>query len=214
MDTGEITPIKLSWSKIQEVAEEFRKDYIHNFDVPVAIEQIIEATMGVSVIPQEGLHDGCDMDGYISKDMHWIYVDKAYYDFHNEKFYKRIRFTIAHEIGHVILHRDIIDKIKFKSDEDWKSFRMSLQEESNNWFESQAQEFAGRLLVPVDQLIVEYRKRRELILKSYAGWNSKKINEEELFSIAASTIAPIFDVSAQVIEKRLYRENIMGFMGR
>ena len=214
MDTGEITPLRLPWSKIQEIAEQFRKTYIHNSDIPVAIEQIVEATMGISVIPQKGLHDDCDMDGYMSNNMKWIYVDEDYYDFHKDKYYKRVRFTIAHEIGHVILHREIIDNIKFKSDEDWKKFRMSLKDDSNNWFESQAHEFAGRLLVPVDPLVVEYRKRRGIILNSNSGWNSKKIGEDQLFSIAASSIAPIFDVSDQVIEKRLIRENVKGFMGR
>lgn len=168
--------------------------------------------MGINIIPIESLQKHCDMEGFISKDYSAIYVDEFLYC--DDRYYKRVRFTIAHEIGHYVLHRSTIDDQKINDEEEWMRFRMGLNDETLGWFETQVSEFAGRLLVPVDPLIEEFRSKRESILKKYSSWDSKPLSDDDLFSMVAPMICGRFDVSADVIERRLRKENILAILGR
>jgi len=212
MDPRKIASVKLPMDKIREEAEHFRKEHIFTQDLPVDIEHVVEATMGINIIPVESLQKHCDMEGFISKDYNYIYVDKFLYA--DDRYYKRVRFTIAHEIGHHVLHRSTIDSQKFNDEEEWMRFRMGLNDETLGWFETQASEFAGRLLVPVDPLIEEFRSKRESILKQYSSWDSKPLSDDDLFSMVAPKICRRFDVSVDVIERRLRKENILAILGR
>lgn len=91
---------------------------------------------------------------------------------------------------------------------------MELNDETLGWFETQASEFAGRLLVPVDTPIEEFRSKRESILKKYTSWDSKPLSDDDLFSMVAPMICGRFDVSVDVIERRLRKENILAILGR
>ncbi|MBN1414161.1 MAG: ImmA/IrrE family metallo-endopeptidase [Bacteroidales bacterium] len=208
MDLRKIVPRILSAPQIREQAEQFRQEYIHNEDVPVDIELIMQSSLGIQVIPIEDLQQKCHIEGFISMDLKFIYVDEFQYV--TDNYYKRVRFTIAHEIGHRILHRDIIDKTNFESADEWKKFRLSLRDESLGWFEWQAREFAGRLLVPIDRLVTEFKAARNEIIRNNPGWKNLKIGDE-LFSLVAPLIAPKFDVSTDVIEIRLIKEGVSNY---
>jgi Zn-dependent peptidase ImmA (M78 family) len=207
-----VISVKLSQDKIREEAELFRKDHIFTSDLPIEIEQIVEATMGIRIIPIESLQKHCDMEGFISKDFSSIYVDEFLYT--DDRYYKRVRFTIAHEIGHYVLHRSTIDNQSFKDEEDWVAFRTGINNETIGWFETQASEFAGRLLVPVDSLVEEFKSKREAVIRNYSSWNSPSIDNEDLFSMVAQMICNKFVVSSDVIERRLRKENILSFLGK
>lgn len=71
-----------------------------------------------------------------------------------------------------------------------------------------------RLLVPPDQLVEEFKSNRQKILKKFTFWDSPRLNDDDLFSMVAPLICGKFDVSPEVIEKRLRKENIMSFMGK
>jgi len=132
----------------------------------------------------------------------------------DDRYYKRVRFTIAHEIGHLVLHRSNIDLVRFLSDDDWKGFRLNLLDEPLRWFEIQASEFAGRLLVPIDHLIEAFKEARLEIIRKNSSWDAPKMDDEELLSIIASGIASKFGVSSEVIERRLRKENVMSLIGK
>ena len=210
MDPREIDPERLTAEMVREAAEEFRRSYVFSDGIPVGIELIIQQTMGIQTIPMENLQLDCDMEGYISRDFRYIYVDKRLYD--DDNYYKRVRFTIAHEIGHLVLHRSKIEMMKFNSEDEWKNFRIKLENDSLIWFEWQANEFAGRLLVPLDQLVIAFKEARTEILKKNISWNAPKIDDEDLFSMIAPIIAPKFDVSPLVIEKRITKEKIINLI--
>ena len=210
MDPGKIVSIRLTQEKIREEAESFRDNNIFTTDLPVDIEYVAEAALGIHIIPIESLQKHCDMEGFISKDFTSIYVDEFLYK--DDRYYKRVRFTIAHEIGHYILHRSTIDSQKFDDENDWIRFRMGINDETLGWFETQASEFAGRLLVPLDPLIEDFKLNRQVVLRKHSSWNSKKINDDDLFSMVAPLICSKFDVSSEVIERRLRKENIMALI--
>ena len=96
----------------------------------------------------------------------------------------------------------------------WIRFRLELDDETLGWFETQASEFAGRVLVPVDPLVEEFRSKRNSILKKYASWDSKPLSDDDLFSMVAPMICGRFDVSSDVIERRLRKENVAAILGR
>ncbi len=81
-----------------------------------------------------------------------------------------------------------------------------------SWFETQASEFAGRLLVPLDPLVEEFKLKRQIILRKYSSFYSEKLDNDDLFSMVAQLICNRFDVSAEVIERRLRKENIMAYI--
>lgn len=61
MDPRKIVSVKLPMDKIREEAEHFRKEHIFTQDLPVDIEHVVEATMGINIIPVESLQKHCDM---------------------------------------------------------------------------------------------------------------------------------------------------------
>ena len=204
-------PVRLSKSDIWNKVEEFRQERIHNEDIPVNIEVVMQSTLGIHPSLLENLQSDISIEGFISLDFKTIYVDE--YQYNTNNLYKRVRFTFAHEIGHLMLHREVIEKLDFCSLDEWKQFRMHLPEDTLGWFEWQAYEFAGRLLVPINQLIIEFKAARHEIQKSNTSWSAPKIDDAEMFALVAPLIAPKFDVSTDVIEKRLFKENIMQYIG-
>jgi Zn-dependent peptidase ImmA (M78 family) len=210
MDPREIIPEKLKMSQIRDIAEKFRKEKIFNFSIPVDIEHVIESTMGINIIPVKDLQHDCDLEGFISRDFSSIYVDEDLYL--DDRYYKRVRFTIAHEIGHLVLHRSNIDMVRFLSEADWKNFRAGLNDEPLGWFETQASEFAGRLLVPLEELVDAFKQTRSELMKKHTSWADPDLDEDEIILKASTIIAPRFDVSSEVIEKRLRKENVLGYL--
>jgi Zn-dependent peptidase ImmA (M78 family) len=80
-----------------------------------------------------------------------------------------------------------------------------MDENELGWFERQAHEFAGRLLVPIDPLVKIYMHIRSDILKK-VSW-ADKIDNKEIITIASPKIGDEFGVSADVIERRFQRES-------
>jgi Zn-dependent peptidase ImmA (M78 family) len=67
----------------------------------------------------------------------------------------RQRFTIAHEIAHFVLHRDLIDR-ELKDD---VMYRSGL----SDTYEIEANRLAADILLPSDRVKVEYRKKPALV---------------------------------------------------
>ncbi len=193
---------KVLWQRVEEI----RKQYWPEGSVPVDIEAIVEIRLKLLPDPVHGLQSQLDVDAYLKVDRSGIVVD---YDcYMNTKYANRMRFSFAHELGHYFLHSDIYSQLKFRSPEDWKEFTTSLPEREYANFEWQANEFAGRLLVPHDVLKSEVEKLYKTIqkdpdLKKYL----KKDNDAVLAGIAP-TLHKKFAVSEKVIRERVRREGL------
>lgn len=99
----------LSYGTINLAAENFLKTYHPANTIPIPIEEIIEFKLGIDIIPLHGLHQAFDTDGFISSDLKSISVDLFVY----ESRPGRYRFTLAHEIGHLVLHSELYKEIRF-----------------------------------------------------------------------------------------------------
>ena len=194
---------RLTWDEIREIAERFRQEYVDPPDLlPVPIEEIVELKLGIQSVPIPNLKKDVDIDGFLSRDFKQLFVDQE--TFCAERLEKRLRFTYAHEVGHIVLHKEEISKIIIETEEDWVKFRTDFPEEDLSWFELQAYEFAGRLLVPRLKLVEEMKMCRDKIdtLKE----NFKPINDHAMVEIVAMLICDKFNVSEAVIEKRIRTE--------
>jgi Zn-dependent peptidase ImmA (M78 family) len=136
---------------------------------PLAIKDIVEILFGIKVHVAE-LDRATS--GYIERtgENEWvIYINQ----YENEQ---RQKFTIAHELGHFIKHRDIllsgshVDQVLFRDDQ-------------NSQIEMEASQFAADLLMPED-------KFKEYITEGYNTID--KLSEK-------------FDLSAPAVRYRAYK---------
>lgn len=199
-----LEPPRLKWNFIRQKAEDFRNSFVNPVDkIPVPIIEILELDLNIEPIPIKSLMERIDIDGFLTKDLKHICVDNdIYMDPRREN---RLRFTYAHEVGHLILHEKEIKQTDFRTPEDWIHFREDFLEDDLNWFESQAYEFAGRLLVPKEKLIEEIQGFHAKIkeFRVLAG-----DEEESLIDAISGMICNKFKVSRGVIQRRIRIEKL------
>lgn len=197
----EIEAPVLSYEDIRKRADGFLQQHHPGRNIPVPIEEIVEFHLGINIVPLPGLHQVLEVDGFTSSDLKNIFVDEFIYKSRPGRY----RFTLAHEVGHVVIHRNIYRTASIRNIREWKDFINSIPDQTHRWLEYQAYSFGGLVLVPsehLQRLADKYVKRirKEGILleeKRNPGWEW-----------IADWLAKDFAVSTQVIEKRLEKDGI------
>ncbi len=96
--------------------------------------------------------------------------------------------------------------IKCSTVEEWIRFFHQIPEDQYRWIENHANEFAGRILVPREKLLEKLNKAVSVAeTKGYDSWDT---SGESTLEYLSNGIAREFEVSGQVIEKRLVREKL------
>ncbi|QDV60926.1 ImmA/IrrE family metallo-endopeptidase [Crateriforma conspicua] len=186
----------LSYDELKAIAARTLSDSSYADRFPVAIEMIVERGFGMDVVPIRGLQNAFNIDAFISRDLTTISVD----EFVLENRFNRYRFTLAHELGHRVLHRDILGAMEFDSIDDWKSQITQIPEREYGFLEYQANTFANCLLVPADELDLRFDGVVNQI--KAAGLNPSDYPDECLDSICTA-LGKQFEVSRNVIQNRL-----------
>jgi len=185
-------------------AERIRKEHWPSGEVPVEVEEILWK-IGLKLDPISSLKSDIDVDALLSGDLTRIIVDAE--EYMDDRKQNRMRFSIAHELGHYVLHKKLYEDIKFSSIDEWSRFVESIPEDQYGHIEQQAYEFAGRLLVPVDRLRQEVN---QAILKvKAAGFTDWDRSGDAAREYMANNICRVFGVSSLVIEKRITRERLL-----
>lgn len=187
----------LSYAELQKRTEAFRTKFIGNDNIPVDIELIVEKKVGLVIVPTAGLIKDSGLDALYFHTLDEIWVDND--EFYDEQSWNRLRFSLAHELGHYWLHKQLLSNQNFNSIDDWKKEIQNMA--SYDRMEIQAKEFAGRLVVPLDRLIGAIKEHRPRALE-YA------IEREDLKERLSERISRLFRVSPEVIETRFDRENL------
>ncbi len=187
--------------KIDQIADDFFQKYWAKNELPVDVELIIEK-LGLEIIPIEYLDK---IDAYLDIQMKSIIIKNEWYK--DERYENRLRFTFAHELGHYVLHKNIIEKMNFKSLEEYLYFTDNLPNEEHGSFEYQANEFAGRLLVPYAQLKTEVEQIHRILEKENL-LNMLKKDPDQMLSAVSPKLCKPFGVSEDAIEIRVKRENL------
>lgn len=192
-------------SEIWQIAEKFRSKFWPESTLPVDIERIVEKRIKLNIEPEHGLLSDSDIDAFLRTDLTGIVVD--YRCFMEERFINRLRFSYAHELGHLFLHKEIYKYFIIRTSTKWEEFMLNIPEREYKFFEYQANEFAGRVLVPRDKLFSELEiclnKIQKVGMLDYLASDPVIV----LSSISPTLCKP-FGVSDQVIERRVEREEL------
>jgi hypothetical protein len=143
MDPAKFKAPFLRKEEIWERADKLRNQNVSGQSFPVDVLGMAEFDLGLELVPAYGLRQQCDTEAILLGDLKTILVDKE--SFTNPKQEYRLRFSVAHEIGHLVLHGDVYDKIRPPSADAWLNFISELPEDQYSFLEYHANEFAGRL---------------------------------------------------------------------
>ncbi len=193
---GEIDVPYLHYEDLRAKADDFLAEFHPSSEVPIPIEEIVEFQLGMNIFPLPGIKDLLDIDGFISSDLTVITVDEYIYN----RFENRYRFTLAHEVGHVWMHKDVFEKADINNIEGWKEFVTEIPEKQHNALEYQANCFAGLILVPHGSLMEVVNSKVKLL-------DENDISLKENWGIAweyiCTDVARTFSVSKEVVERRV-----------
>jgi len=183
-------------NEIRSNAESFTLKYNPKYDCPVLIENIANTSLDLSIFPVKDFHKITGYDGTISQDFKSILVDQDIY----MKVYKRARFTIAHEIGHLVLHSNLFDAGKTKPPmQNFIDYQNSVSVTDWSNLEKQAFLFAQEVLMPHDI----YMEAAELEISKLGGIGQVVVTDLESI---LSKLSCIFDVSTGAVWHKLKYE--------
>jgi hypothetical protein len=190
--------------RIWQEADRLRAAHPAGRSLPVKVLDLAEFDLGLDLIPSSGLREQLDIEALLIGDLRSILVDR--HAFMNPRLEYRLRFSVAHEIGHLILHRDIYGGLKHANAKEWLDYISAMPEAEYGWVEWQAYEFAGRLLVPAVPLREAFQTAVQTAQKAgYADWLAA---DEAALDYIATCIKAKFGVSTEVGAKRLRAEKL------
>jgi len=199
-----VVPI-LSYANLASRAEAFLNRYHPSREIPIPVEEIIDVDLQIEIMPIPGLSrigsgDEDDMvEAFVNADLTAITVDEAAY----EKQTNRYRFSLAHELGHIVLHRKVFSKLTFDSIEQWKQAMRTISQKDYQWLEWQAYAFAGLLLVPGEELAAEFEGCINLVRKQHMD-----PRDEAVPLHVEKYLGDVFSVSSAVIHKRIEKDQL------
>lgn len=191
---------KLNRQEIQDRVDEFLTENGISKKPPVNIEMILEG-LGFNIIPKKVRED---IEALLvppsSRKIILVNWDK----YEDDRFSRRLRFSLAHELGHYVLHKEVLDMIEYESIEDFFHFNTSFLEDQYYISETQANEFAGRLLVSREYLRLELKK----VLNEYPDPEGILSNDLDQLPSLLNKIGRAFNVSKDVVKVRIEREGL------
>jgi Zn-dependent peptidase ImmA (M78 family) len=196
----------LSYEEINVAAEDFLQDHKRDNALPVDIEAIVEFDLGLNIFPFPNLQETFDIEGFISGDLTVIYVDEFIY-YHRPT---RYRFTLAHEVGHFLFHSDLISTMHPKTVSEWKKFIIGIDGDKYDWLEWQGYTFAAAVLVPRSTLKINFDREIKSLQPKIDYVRSKGLSSESsqdyIVNAIATKLIGIYDVSADVLTRRIAKE--------
>ncbi len=197
-------------TEIWNQAETLRNTY-DNLKVdklPLDLISFVELDLRLDLIPYDGLKNDFGADAALLTDFSGFYIDGEIFDridVVRGSQLNRLRFSIAHELGHFFLHRDHFEAAEIQTSEHLLEW-LNLHDGKKYDFEREANEFAGRILVPADVLRECFDRMLPKMDEQYGrhAW----VTNAEIRSKAAELIAPRFGVHPIAIETRFDREGI------
>lgn len=191
-----MNPTGLSLADVNRRATEFLQKYNPSGSLPIPIEEIVELQMHIALVVVPGIKELLGIDAFISSDFSQITIDEYAY----ENYAERTKFSIAHEIGHLILHADWYKNHGPKDLDDYLTFHDRLSQESYKYLEIQANTFAGFVLVPTTPLTT--------LLKTKLGRNPANEDLSILLPIFQELL-DVFKVSGEMLLYRMQKEKLV-----
>lgn len=195
----EIKAPVLSYEQIRRAADAFLSKHHPSRNLPIPIEEIVELLLAIHIVPLPGLQETFEIEAFTTSDRREIYVD----DFVYKSRYRRYRFSLAHEVGHITLHKELYDASQFQSVREWKHFITEFPADEYTWFEYQAYSFAGLVLVPGKELKLHVERAARAALRHRIDFH-----DDLAWEYLEDHVSDAFAVSRDVIHKRLIKDGI------
>lgn len=197
----------LSNESIADYAESFLSEHVIH-SVPVDIEWITESKYAINIIPTPGLKRLIDVEGFITSDCTCLYVDEDV----QSKYLNRYRFTLAHEMGHLYMHSEILSRCNIDSIKDWKAFIIGMDSSTYSRLEYQANYFAGLILVPpsllsrkFDEILTAMESNKQQAKRSGV---SRIAYLPYMVALVAEDLSREFEVSKDVMTRRIENDGL------
>lgn len=188
---------------IKQIAGRFLAKYNPENIFPLEIEEIVEFKLGLSdIVPIANLRRESGHDAYLSKDLTTIFVDEYIYD----NVEPRYRFTLAHEVGHILLHKDIFQSLDYNTTEEFLEVMLANTKAYAD-MEFQADWFAACCLMPEELVGQEIPKimaeiQEKIAIAKSAGF-SRIDYLDSAIAFVASQICDSFGVSEKAMSIRI-----------
>lgn len=199
------TTFRCPWMETEDIhkkAEETRSKYDSNI-IPIDSELIIEK-MGISIIPTSLPKE---VTGSVTLAANKVLMKTEY--LLDDRYLNPFRFACAHEIGHLMLHNDQINWLNISSLEEYFKFQAQISTRDHDRFEYQASEFAGRLLVPKDELNKQYEQYLNRSPDKNSALSMIAKYPQKARKLFAEGICGYFQVSKRTLSIRLEREGLI-----
>jgi IrrE N-terminal-like domain len=159
------------------------------------------------MLPLLNLERDFGVDGYLTLDPTTIIIDQQQMISQETRY----RFTLGHEIGHLLLHRDFYEEANIKDLPSYLAAYEALDERLLDQLEFQARNLAGRVLLPRDQFTEAARVALDWVRGQLP--HGTKVSTKGICSVIAGRIAPQFNVHDKVAETRLVGDGICELIG-
>ena len=158
------------WKRIEELRGKY--ETLREDRTPIDVFTFFEIDLGLDPIPFDDLTAKYRVEAAIKADFTGIYLDAEQYSLMEKGpdwKLNRLRFSVAHELGHYFLHRDLPQKDNFAALPDFARWNENYGGKKYA-VEQDANEFAGRLLVPEARLnaaFEEFAPEAEKLLPNF-----------------------------------------------
>ncbi|MEN6600249.1 MAG: ImmA/IrrE family metallo-endopeptidase [Rectinema sp.] len=185
-------PPFLEVCEIKKKVEDFRSRFSRCNIFPIDMEALLEQDLRISIQPIKRLRSAILTDAFISSDFRTLYVDE--YEYMNDYFQNKLRFSFAHEISHLVLHAELYRHQDFNDIESYIDFQMAKSEKAYSQYEKQANIFSTNLLIPTNELRKVLAQKKDH-LKSSGDPLIRIRPEEYLNDLVKREAADYFGVS-------------------
>jgi Zn-dependent peptidase ImmA (M78 family) len=207
-DPSQFKAPRIAFSDIRSRADNFRNKYWGSKDVPVDILLIAEEKLNIEFVPIVNFKTNNDFEALLFDHGTKLAIDEK--EYMDDRYLNRVRFSVAHEIAHIVLHKDLYDSFSFDTVDEWMDTLEALPDDEYNWIEQQANEFAGRLLIPqnrLEQLLKEIQPQIKLYKSKFPESDPNQLKE-----YVSSNLCKVFGVSGSVLARRIDKENLGSYL--
>jgi Zn-dependent peptidase ImmA (M78 family) len=184
----------LTTRDIDEKIEDIFSEHYPAKTIPIDIERILDFGLHISYIPIPNLYNNHGFESFVDSKFTKIYIDEYKFD----KYPERTRLTLAHELGHLILHKDFYKQNQVNKTDDYIRVENLISGKGSQILESQAFIFAYNILMPKDIFI----RQAKTYLKTFG--NLEDTHPKDLISVAKK-LRTDFKMSASATMIRIER---------
>lgn len=191
------------WKTIAEKAGIFAAEHrLAQKPFPLDVEEIAEFDLSMEIRPISGLLEDVDSPAQIAPgdSRPIITVDADQYR-QQTSFY---RYSVAHEIGHYVLHREWLEKVwhLVDSTRSWKIVILNRSEDDYKWIEGQAEEFASYLLAP-EEVFEPFLEKQIALLEDVKS----PLQSEDVLPYLANPVGEFFGLSNAAAQARIRKSD-------